>query len=102
MVKDGKEGGEDMKIYKYPLQLAEVQTVDMPKGAKILCAGAQNGSIVIWAMVNPTFPLGGRTIRIVGTGWETKAGIKYISSVQIDTFVWHIFEEEGDNETDNL
>lgn len=37
------------RIYKYPLEVKENQTVMMPNGSKILCCKVQNGVITLWA-----------------------------------------------------
>lgn len=81
-----------MRIYKYPLKLEVVQKVEMPEDAKILSAQLQNGVLCIWALVSTDRELEDRTIHTIGTGWETDFLYKFISTVQIDGLVWHIFD----------
>lgn len=46
--------GERMNIiYKYELDVEDIQTISMPKGANILSAGTQGEKVFIWAGVNP-------------------------------------------------
>jgi hypothetical protein len=55
-------------IWKYPLHLIDKQTVNMPKGAEILTVQIQNGTITMWALVDPESVKIKRTIEIFGTG----------------------------------
>ena len=83
-------------IYKYPLEPRDEQAVRMPQGAVVLCAQVQNGQICLWARVWSESESEARTFWIVGTGRpmpESKRPPQYISTVQIDGFVWHIFEK---------
>jgi hypothetical protein len=81
-------------IWKFGLELTEVQTIYMPEGADILSVQNQNGSLCIWALLSPTAPKVGRHFKVIGTGHkiETLADHKWIATVIQDQFVWHIFE----------
>lgn len=57
-----------MRIYKYPLQLMDRQTLSMPDGAKILSIQAQRDQVCLWAMVDENAQEIARTIAIYGTG----------------------------------
>ena len=75
-------------IYKYP-----VGEIQIPLGAKILTAGAQNGDFYLWAEVDTDQVLEHRTFERFGTGWEMpNKNICYIATVFEDPFVWHIYE----------
>lgn len=80
-------------IYKYTLPLADATVLQMPDGAKVLSVQIQARQICLWAMVDPSHPLVGRSFSIRGTGqpilWDNDT---YIGTVQLDGFVWHIFE----------
>ena len=36
------------KIYKYELEITEIQTVEMPVGAEILCVQFQDEALCLW------------------------------------------------------
>lgn len=82
-------------IYKYTPYRPGTHSVWLPLGAKILSAGWQNGSIVIWSEVNVSNNPTCRIIAVYGTGWDmSDCDRKFISTVQDpDGFVWHVFEE---------
>jgi hypothetical protein len=82
-----------MKIFKYPLTLTDKQTILLPIGAELLTIQNQNGSLCLWASVDEKAFLEARTFAIYGTGNPLPESIgRYISTVQMDGFVWHIFE----------
>ena len=79
-------------IWKYVLELVDVQKVQMPRNAKILSVAKQGDIICLWAMVNPEVATTGRDIAIVGTGnpcWCS--GWDFVGTVVDEPFVWHIF-----------
>lgn len=85
-----------MTIWKYPLIIEDEQTLQMPRGAVILSAQVQHGSLFLWAMVDPTQPHDERDIVIIGTGMEFHAdALNYIGTAQMaaGALVWHIFEK---------
>lgn len=84
-------------IWKHQLKLTDRQTLSVPTGAIFLCVQNQNGIPTIWSLVEPDAPtLTRRYIEIIGTGHEiAEAPRVYIGTVQIDQFVWHIFERTG-------
>jgi len=43
-----------MKIFKYTLEVLEVQRLDIPKGSKLLSVEEQYGNIVLYALVDDT------------------------------------------------
>lgn len=82
-------------IWKFPIELVDEQTVEMPIGAEILCAQVQRGIICIWAKVKVENKKVGYTIRCFGTGHEHKViQGRYVGSVQLQqgALVFHIFE----------
>jgi len=86
-----------MKIFKYPLAVVDRQTVEMPKGATILCCQIQLDKPCLWAAVDPDAPLEPRTILVVGTGRDTAFGLattEYIGTIQLNegVFIFHVFE----------
>jgi hypothetical protein len=81
-------------IWKFQLRLTDLQIVSMPKGAEILTVQVQHGIITMWAKVNTDAELVRVPIQIVGTGNPYQSVGKYIGTVQLDGFVWHLFQED--------
>jgi hypothetical protein len=91
------ESGEylNVKIYKYPLILADYNPVVMPKGSTILDLQIQNNTPTIWVLVDTNTKYAEvRTFAIFGTGQEIENvnRYKYIKTFQLNNFVWHVFE----------
>lgn len=76
-------------IYKY-----NTGEVTMPKDAKVLKAGIQNGVVYVWAEVDTKAPIEERHFVVYGTGWEiaTDRNLSYIDTVFDGPFVWHVYE----------
>ena len=83
-------------IYKYPLDIIDMQKIYMPRGAKILTVQMQGKQLCLWAEVDTKNQLDARRIAIVGTGSPAPEFLvgysQYISTVQERTFVWHVYE----------
>jgi|LakMenEpi03Aug12_release.lakeMendotaPanAssembly.Ray.scaffolds.fasta_scaffold4123923_1 hypothetical protein len=79
------------KIFKYELQGKDV-ILKLPLGAEILNVQLQNDRPVLWALVDPNNVEVGRSICIVGTGWDVEDNMKYINTYMEGYFVWHVFE----------
>jgi hypothetical protein len=86
------------RIFKYPLLLTSLQTIDMPTDALCLRAGEQDGELMLWAAVDPELPYELRQIQIVATGQTMRGSLdnwNYIDTVQmVDGDVYHIFQED--------
>lgn len=83
-----------MVIYKYKLKIEHVQTIKMPANARILSIQAQGNELWLWAEVFSANDLSERTFRIYGTGQAFVRGADvYLATVQVNSFVWHIYEE---------
>lgn len=86
-------------IWKYELnEDRELQTIEMPYLAKILCVQLQRGVPCMWVAVDDA-PTVIRTFRIVGTGQEYPGAAlstanQYVGTVQSEfgNFVCHVFE----------
>lgn len=87
-------------IHKYPLQVTDLQTIQLPRGAKILKVDVQRGIVYLWALVNlnPVMPKENHTIRIVGTGHDIDdrdvPQMNHIGTFQLynGDFIGHAFE----------
>jgi hypothetical protein len=58
------------KIFKYHIAPVQLQKIEMPVGAKILCVHAIGDNAFLWAEVNPEAPLQPRMIEVFATGQE--------------------------------
>lgn len=85
----------DNRIFKYELKIDDEQILVMPKMAEILTVQIQNNKLCLWAIVNPNLNDENYVIEIYGTGHPFPsigmAKRKYISTVQLNGLVWHIF-----------
>lgn len=82
-------------IYKYPLEITDLQEVEIPEGAQILCVKLQKGTLCLWAVVDPAEKLTARRIQILGTGHPIhEPNIEYIGTFLMnnDSLVFHVFE----------
>lgn len=91
-------------VFKYPIQITDYQTIEMPRGATILCVQRVGDEWVLYARVDPAVPKADRIIRVAGTGHRVELQrmdeqIDYIGTI-VDAsisvwgvaLVWHVFE----------
>lgn len=82
-------------IYKYPLEIIDYQSIEIPLGSEILTVQIQNEIPCIWAIVNPDFIKIKYTFRIFGTGNPIEDDFKgsYIGTYQSQggKLVFHVF-----------
>ena len=86
-----------MRIWKFPLQVASLQTIEMPAGARILSVQTQFGRPELWALCDETAPLSERRIAVYGTGQPMPNVYgKYVGTFQLDGghLVFHAFEPQ--------
>ena len=84
-----------MRIWKWTLNMTDVQTVEMPAGAKPLTVQLQGGMPQLWALCDERSPVEPRLIAIYGTGNPMPANPgRYISTFQMagGSLVFHAFE----------
>lgn len=83
-------------IWKFPLKMQGVQTLDIPEGAVILHIELQYGQVCVWALVNPKAKKTHRTFAMYGTGQllDVSAEEEHIFTFSQDegSFIWHVFE----------
>lgn len=82
-------------IWKYELEVTDVQRVAMPEGARLLSVQAQGAAPMLWALVDSRAPIADRMIGIVGTGNpapDDDVDAVYVGSVMCGAFVWHVFD----------
>lgn len=86
-----------MVIWKYVLELAAEQWVNVPKDAAVLSLGVQREEIVVWVECDPTSEKELRKFYIAGTGSappDSDVG-RFVGTVQIQSFVAHVFEGQS-------
>ena len=86
-----------MTIWKFHLEIVDVQKIMMPTGARILSCGNQFDDVFIWALCKNAENYEEKTIFIFGTGHEIDIDLskhEFIGTVVTDggNYVWHIFQ----------
>lgn len=88
-----------LEVWKFKLE----ETIEMPKGARIIHVGFQRGTLYVWALVDSTAPKETRNFLIYSTGdvFPIKEGISAEMLSHLGTFlldedkiVVHVFEVE--------
>ena len=85
-------------IYKYEINAVDMVYIDMPKCAKVLTLQIQNGTPMIWALVDNKNETEQRVFDIIGTGHSVPDlnGFRreYINTFQLHggSLVFHLFE----------
>lgn len=85
-----------MKIWKFPLDITDLQFIEMPVGAKILTAQFQGNVLNVWAECEPDNLIEEVPIRIIGTGNPVFGDMtrwRYLTTVQQygGELVWHVY-----------
>lgn len=84
-------------IFKFELEIEDLQEVAMPLNAELLTAQVQNGRVVVWAVVDTDeVERVTRTFRICGTGHHLPVDPgHYLGTVQLlgGSLVFHVFAE---------
>lgn len=84
-------------IYKYPLEVKEINEIEFPGPAEILSLHVQHNVPTMWVAVDTGGPSALRRFRIFGTGELMDDPDKYLYVGTVLTedgdFVWHVFEE---------
>ncbi len=85
------------RIYKYLLEVTDVQKVAMPKGAAVLTVQVQNEHPCIWAEVDPEAPTIKRRFVIYGTGhpMSDDKAYRHVGSFQLHggRLVFHLYTD---------
>jgi hypothetical protein len=86
-----------LRVYKYPLIVADLQHVALPIWSRPLTVQVQQGALCLWALVNPAGPTRGLAVRMVGTGHDFADALDwtYLATVQLHggDLVYHVFIE---------
>ena len=84
------------RIFKFPLEVTDVQDVSMSSDAVILSAIEQYGAIVVYARVNPNAVASRRRFFVVGTGHpldRIDPTAVFVGTVKTEggALIWHVF-----------
>lgn len=83
-------------IHKYSLDATHKVRVSvmMPRVAKIMMVGSQNGQPFLWAIVDSESPLFERRYRLIATGQPIPGGHDHVASFTRNNgeSTWHLFE----------
>lgn len=83
-------------IWKFKLEIVDIQEIFLPDGAELLSVANQGESLCLWAIVDPSKEKRNRCIEIIKTGelilMDATIYRKFIGTVVISPFVWHVFE----------
>jgi len=84
------------KIYKYPIQIVEEQTLSVHADAEVFKVGLDPlGDPCIWAVVNPKATPTPFHVRILGTGSVVHDDeFMWIGSFVQGPFMWHVFLDQ--------
>jgi hypothetical protein len=98
------------KIFKYPIEVTDTQTIKLPAGSRILSVMNQYEKIVLYALVSDNEKDTKEvSIRIVGTGHvidffipalEFGGGYTFLGTVSLHDgrLMFHVFYKKGDLE----
>ena len=86
-----------MRIWKWTLQVTDLQSLALPEGAKLLAVQAQGDMPQLWALVDEKALIEHRTFATYGTGNPTPDGDlgQYVGTYQTHggALVFHVFEK---------
>jgi hypothetical protein len=86
-----------MRIWKFPLVVTGMQSIDMPKGAKVLSIQVQRDGPHLWALVDETAPNEPRTFATYATGEQLPEAYNYgrfVGTYQLGaSIVLHVFDQ---------
>lgn len=87
-------------VYKYQLQIEDLQEISVPAGAQFLSVQYQRGVLTLWVLVNPENAHANVMIEIIGTGNPADDYPRtYIGTAQspVSCAVWHVFWRYWEN-----
>ncbi len=84
-----------MRIFKYVLQLTDIQTVQIPANSAVISAGLDpQDNLCIWVFVDPDALPWNHEVHVVGTGNpcpDLGKPIEFVETVRQGAFMWHVF-----------
>jgi hypothetical protein len=85
------------RIFKYPLDITDVQFVNMAEPVEILSVQTQNGLPFVWALVDDEKPPVRVQFDTHGTGHPVTGSGKFLGTYQMNkgALVFHVFHYHG-------
>lgn len=82
-------------IFKYHLfGPGETTSNRMPNDFQVVKFGMQDGMFVMWALIDKdAHHRYVHKFKVVGTGWDIEEDEKYIDTIQVGEFVWHLVQK---------
>lgn len=84
-------------VWKATLQMIDVQSIEVPELAEMLCAREQHGQIAVWFRCDPDARRTRRRIAVCGTGHPAPdpAFWRHIGTASLSggSLIFHVFEE---------
>lgn len=84
-------------IWKTVLEPTDLQEIEVPAGAEMLCARDQHDQLAVWYRCDPEAPKERRKIAICGTGHPApgRDGSRYLGtgSLHDGQLIFHVFEQ---------
>ena len=79
-------------VWKFPFEITDEFTLNMPLNAGIVLVAVQPGvGPCIWATVDTELPIDRRQFRITGTGHEAPPMSWHLATFQAPPYVWHLW-----------
>ncbi len=88
---------DNLRIFKYPLRVADEVTIPLPAGAQVLTVQVQRGQPCLWAMVDLQVVAEPRSFYIIGTGHPMpQLASRYVGTFQLidGDLIFHVFEKK--------
>lgn len=82
-------------IWKFQLNVTDVQPISIPAGARPLSVQVQAGVPCLWALVDPHAKRATLYVRTFGTGHTCDADVSsFVGTYQLGALVFHVFADE--------
>lgn len=84
------------RVFKYPIEVTDVQTVDAPADWEPLSVQMQGETLCLWALIDDDQPTTSHRVFVHGTGHEVHAGAdRFVGTFQVGggALVFHVFTE---------
>jgi hypothetical protein len=80
-------------IWKFPVEVTDEQSVEMPIGAQALSVQVQGGQVCLWALVDIKAETEERLVQIFGTGHPVANEGTFVETFQMQggALVFHAF-----------
>ena len=85
------------QVFKYPLDVTDVQDITTHDGAELLCVQMNRDQPCMWVRVDTTKPKVKRRIFMHGTGHDIhKDATRFVGTFQMrmGTLVFHVFDSQ--------